>query len=232
MRPVLLWWCTSLLAALRSHQDTRPWAAAKGVALHRRSGKLFVGSMTIMGLLGALMAAISGVWREVNVPAGVLTVYFVLTAFTAVRPLSHGKRWLEMAGLMVALGIGLTCLTFGMQAIMHGGKRAGIPAFPFFLFGITGTIAGLQDMQVIRAAAPLMGIARLRWHLWRMSFALFVAAMSFFIGHADVIPQPYRVRPLLAIPALLPLAAMLYWLWRVRAKRKERLPARMMSMSH
>jgi hypothetical protein len=52
-----------------------------------------------------------------------------------------------------------------------------------------------------------------------MCFALFIAALSFFIGQAKVIPEPYRNRGLLALPVLAVLVTMLYWLWRVRRKR-------------
>jgi hypothetical protein len=37
-----------------------------------------------------------------------------------------------------------------------------------------------------------------------------------------VIPKPLRVWPLLSVLALLPLAVMPYWLWRVRARRGRR----------
>jgi hypothetical protein len=59
-------------------------------------------------------------------------------------------------------------------------------------------------------------------HLWRMSTALFIAALSFFIGQADVIPPVVRIRPLLALPVVLVLATMVYWLWRVRLRRSLR----------
>jgi hypothetical protein len=52
-----------------------------------------------------------------------------------------------------------------------------------------------------------------------MSFALFIAALSFFIGQAQVIPKPVRIFPLLALPVLLVLVTMFYWLWRVRIRR-------------
>jgi membrane protein DedA with SNARE-associated domain len=53
-----------------------------------------------------------------------------------------------------------------------------------------------------------------------MCFALFVASGSFFLGQADEIPEPLRSYPLLAIPAFLPLVVLLYWLWRVRRRRR------------
>jgi hypothetical protein len=45
---------------------------------------------------------------------------------------------------------------------------------------------------------------------------------SFFLGQAKVIPKPIRIFPLLLIPPLLVLGALLYWLWRVRIKRSLR----------
>jgi hypothetical protein len=62
----------------------------------------------------------------------------------------------------------------------------------------------------------LFGAQRIARHLWRMCFSLFIASGSFFLGQAKVIPKPIRIVPLLAIPALLPLVLMFYWLLRVR----------------
>ena len=45
---------------------------------------------------------------------------------------------------------------------------------------------------------------------------------SFFIGQAKVIPKPYRIMPLLLIPPLIVLGALIYWAWRVRFKRSFR----------
>ena len=57
-------------------------------------------------------------------------------------------------------------------------------------------------------------------HLWRMLFALYIAAASFFLGQADVLPEAIRIPALLAIPAFAPLLAMVYWLWRVLVRRR------------
>jgi hypothetical protein len=92
-----------------------------------------------------------------------------------------------------------------------------MPAFPFVLFGVVALVAGVGDLRVLRSG-PLNGASRLRRHLWRMSFALFIAALSFFIGQAKVIPEPVRIRPLLALPVVALLVTMLYWLWRVRRR--------------
>jgi hypothetical protein len=65
-------------------------------------------------------------------------------------------------------------------------------------------------------AGGLQGAQRITRHLWRMCFSLFIASGSFFLGQAKVIPKPIRILPLLAIPALLPLVLLFYWLVRVR----------------
>ena len=195
--------------------------AAKGAVLHRKSGMLFVYAMLTMCVFGTLIAMVRGVAPAVNVPAGTLSAYLVITALTTVRPSAAGARWLDSALMLLAVTVGVASLTFAFQAVANGGTRNGMPAFPFFLFGIVGLVAGISDVRIIRSGA-LQGAARLARHLWRMGFALFVAALSFFIGQAKVIPKPIRIYPLLALPVLIVLLTMFYWLWRVRIRRSLR----------
>jgi hypothetical protein len=194
---------------------------AKGAVRHRKSGMLFVYAMLTMCVFGALIAMVRGVAPAVNIPAGALSAYLVITALTTVRPLAASARWLDPALMLVALTVGLTSLTFAFQAVANGGMRNGMPAFPFFLFGIVGLVAGVSDVRLLRSGA-LQGASRLARHLWRMCFALFVAALSFFIGQAKVIPKPIRIYPLLALPVLAVLVTMFYWLWRIRIRRSLR----------
>jgi hypothetical protein len=195
--------------------------AGKGAVLHRKSGMLFVYAMLGMALFGLGIAAIRGVAPAVNVPAALLTAYLVVTALATVRPLPIDNQWLTPAALAVALGVGVTSLTFAAQAIANGGVRNGMPAFPFVMFGFVGLIGSAGDLRLLRSG-PLKGTARLVRHLWRMCFALFIAALSFFIGQARVIPKPIRIMPLLALPVLLVLLTMFYWLWRIRVRRSLR----------
>ena len=195
--------------------------AAKGATLHRKSGMLFVYVMLTTAVFGIVIAAGRGVVPAVNIPAGLLTSYLVITALTTVRPPAAGSRWLDPGLVLVALAVGLTSLTFGFEALASGGTRNGMPAFPFFLFGVVGLLASVGDVRMIRSGA-LRGAPRLARHLWRMSFALFIAALSFFIGQAKVIPKPIRISGLLALPVLAVLVTMFYWLWRVRVRRSFR----------
>jgi hypothetical protein len=85
------------------------------------------------------------------------------------------------------------------------------------MFGVVSLLGSLGDLRVLHAGAQ-RGAARIARHLWRMSFALFIAALSFFLGQAKVIPKPIRIYPLLMLPVLAVLLTMFYWLWRVRIR--------------
>ena len=93
-----------------------------------------------------------------------------------------------------------------------------------FLFAGVALLAALGDVRMMRAGG-LLGPHRIARHLWRMCFAVLVASASLFLGQAQVIPESIRIYPLLAIPALLPLVLMLYWLARLLfTKRYPRRP--------
>jgi uncharacterized membrane protein len=194
--------------------------AAKGAAVHRKSGMLFVYAMVTMGLVGAALAAVE---RKIgSVDGGLLAAYFVVTALTTVRPPTAASRRVERVGMLVALTVGAINVALGLDTVVRGAAtRDGVPVPMYFVLGAIALLAGLSDVRMLRRGG-LRGAPRLTRHLWRMCFALFIAAGSFFLGQAKVIPQPLRVWSVLFTVALLPLAMMLYWLWRVRVRRSLR----------
>ena len=79
-------------------------------------------------------------------------------------------------------------------------------------------LAATGDVRIMRFGMPRGG-PRLARHLWRMCFALFIAAGSFFSIRervARILPEPFTTAPMRALPILLVFGAMFYWLWRVR----------------
>ena len=194
--------------------------AVKGATIHRKTGIIFVYAMVVMGLLGAAVAAAGG--GEASTVAGLLSAYMVITALTTVRRPFAGTHRLDLGGMIFAITLGVLSLALGVWSFVFGtGRIDGVPAQAPILFGVVALIAGLSDIRVV-TSGPLTGPSRLARHLWRMCFALWLAAASFFLGQADELPEAVRIPALLGIPPLLTLLAMIYWLWRVRWRRSIR----------
>lgn len=201
----------------------------KGGPVHRRLGMVFVYAMITMAVMGALIAVVRHRVPEANAPMGVLTTYLVITSLLTVRPPAVGPRRWDVGLLVVVAAVTVTLLSFGLVAVIGGRARVhGFPAAPFFVFATIAALAALGDIRLIRAGgvATIRGLPKLRRHLWRMSTALLIAAFSFFLGQAKVIPKPIRIVPLLAIPPVLVLGTLLYWLWRTRTRRRVDAAAR------
>ena len=198
--------------------------AAKGAGLHRRSGMLFVFAMVTMATSGAVIGAFRG--QLGNVIAGLLTAYMVITALATLRPPTAGSRRLAAGLMLVGLAVGVASMARALDSLSRGETTSnGVPVAMLLLFGAIALASGLSDIRMLRPGG-IRGVPRLRRHLWRMCFALFIATGSFFLGQADELPESLRVFPLLAIPAFLPLLVMPYWLCRVRARRASRETAR------
>lgn len=198
--------------------------SAKGALVHRKSGMLFVYAMLIMSVFGMTIAVVRDKAPDINIPAGMITSYMVITALTTVRPPgagSQGWRWLDIGAMLVALAVGVTMLAFAIEAIANGGKRNGMPAFPYILFATFGFLGFAGDLRVIQSGAR-KGASRIARHLWRMSMALFIAALSGSVQLIKFIPKEFRVPGIVAIPMLLVLVTMFYWLWRVRIRQSLR----------
>jgi len=185
--------------------------ALKGGRLHRKSGMVFVGAMLVMSLTGAVMA-VGHPGAAINIPAGLVTAYLVVTALATVRPPSAGSHRLDRAAMIAAFALGT-----GSVLVAATGLAGGAMAAPLVMFGLVALFAAEGDRRMIRSGG-LKGTPRLRRHLWRMCTALFIAAGSFFLGPVRRIPEPLRIPALRLIPFAV-LLTMAYWLWRYRRKR-------------
>ena len=187
--------------------------AKKGGTIHRRSGLLFVYAMVVLGISASMLG---------NVLGGFMTVYFVGTALTTVRPVSSWTRLINVAALTVAVGLALVDIVLGVKAFNSPrGFLNGVPFVMFFFIATVLILAAAGDVRIMRFGVPRGG-PRLARHLWRMCFALFIAAGSFFSIRervAKILPEPFTTAPMRALPILLVFGAMFYWLWRVRGRR-------------
>ena len=190
--------------------------ARKGGTIHRRSGLLFVYAMLVMAVTAAMLG---------NVGGGVITIYFVITALMTVRPVSPWTRRINAAALTVVVVLALGTIFSGVKAFNSPGLSSGgvplrtIGVMSLFLAAVM-MVAAAGDVRVMRNGLPRGG-PRLARHLWRMCFALFIAAGSFFSIRervAKILPEPFTTAPMRLLPFVLLFGAMFYWLWRVRGR--------------
>jgi uncharacterized membrane protein len=200
-------------------------AVAKGSALHRRSGVVFVYTMVVLALTGAAIAAVKLAGpapKPIFVPTmfmGLLTAYLVVTALTAVRTPSPWTRRLDRIGLPAAALIGVVQLVLGVRALVIPGKQPGIVTGVELAFGTIALLAAWSDLRIMRFGPPV-GAQRIARHLWRMTVALWIAVLSFMPRLNRFLPG--SLRPLTSVPMVVVLILLLYWLWRVRFRRSLR----------
>src|ERR1700687_6121705 len=192
----------------------------KGGTLHRRGGLLFVCSMLVLGTTAALLGFRKSP-TDSNVFGGLMTVYFVSTALTTVRPVSRWTRYVNVAALPVAVVLAIFDIMGGVKAFNSpSGFLNGAPFQMLFFIATVMILAAIGDVRIMRFGMPRGG-PRLARHLWRMCFALFIAAGSFFSIRARVakiLPEPFTTAPMRALPIVLVFGAMFYWLWKVRRR--------------
>jgi hypothetical protein len=199
--------------------------AKKGGRIHRRSGFLFAFAMLVMAITAAMLGVHNGA-AAANVGAALMAAYFVGTALTTVRPATRWTSRINVAALVLALGLALLTLAGAMDAINSTGvSPGGVPRRTIgvmsLILGAVLLLAAVGDIRILRFG-PARGGPRLARHLWRMCFALFIAAGSFFSIRervATILPEPLTSGPMRALPIVLLFGAMFYWLWRVRGRR-------------
>lgn len=198
--------------------------AAKGSLVHRRAGMVFATAMLVM--TGEALVAALAAGQMVNPLAASFTFYLVATGWAAVKRPVPGR--FERAAPVAAMGIAAAGVMLGVMATRPGGLAddtdSGAPIY--FAFALLAALAAALDLNAL-SRAPLARPQRLARHLWRMCAALTIAAGSFFVGQQDELPVAWQGSALLPLPMLATLAAMTFWLLRVRFARAFNRPPRL-----
>lgn len=203
--------------------------ATKGETLHRAAGKIFVAAMLIMATMATYLAiSLRGQLpgQTSNIAAGALAFYLVLTAYVTVERKEGTVGLFEKVVFVVPLALAAVFLTWGFEAqnSASGGLDGYQPVFYFVFGGISALLAAL-DLKLL-IAGGISGVQRISRHLWRICFAFFFAAGSFFLGQQKVMPVWMHGAWYLYVLGLAPLAFMIFWLIRVRlGKRFKAAPA-------
>jgi hypothetical protein len=194
----------------------------KGGITHRRAGIVFVYAMLTMGFSGSILAARHSL-TNANVLGGLVSAYFVVSAWATVHPYSRTTRRLTIGALVLAVGLVLVELMLAIKAFGQTPSQNRIDGLPFrgvplFAFAVVTALAAYGDVRLLRLGV-LPRVPRLTRHLWRMCFGLFIAVGSFFslperVG--KILPQAFTTPPMRMLPMALVFGAMFYGMWRAR----------------
>jgi uncharacterized membrane protein len=184
----------------------------KGSRWHGKAGNIFVAAMLCMAAAASCLAYMKH--QPNNVFGGILTIYMVATAWATARRRDGETGILDWLGCLFALTIGVLSVIHGFQKATGRVPFDGSPGFMDIFMGSVILLAGIGDLRML--VRGISGNRRIARHLWRMCFGWFIATGSFFLGQQQVFPARLRGSPVLLVPALLPLALLIFWLIRVR----------------
>jgi hypothetical protein len=186
----------------------------KGSRRHGIAGNVFVVSMLTLGASGAYMAVLKS--QPGNVLGGTFTFYLVATAWLTGRRKQATTGIFDWGALLVVLAVAAVQVTWGIEAaISSTGLKHGYPPGPYFFMGSVAVLATVGDIRML-VRGGIAGTQRIARHLWRMCFALFIAAASIFLARQQLFPAILQKTGTLVFLSVLPLLLMIFWLIRVR----------------
>lgn len=198
----------------------------KGSRGHRRAGNVFFASMLVTSAIAAYMAYVGTEIKPpsmANTIAGVFTFYLVSTAWLTARRRDGQKNAVDLVAALIPLGIGVFAVRLTYRVAVSPPGASDIPLFAPIILSSVALLSAVGDVRAyLRGLAGARRIAR---HLWRMCFALWIAASSFFIGQPQVFPEWLHRTRLLFVPSIAIIVLMLFWLIRVSFSKAFGKPA-------
>ena len=201
--------CSAIVALLSGFMAM---AFRKGSGLHGAAGTVFFVSMISMCSAGWVIAAFLRP-NLLNVVVSMLTLYLVATAWRAAKKRDGGTTRFDTAALLFVCGVA------AFAFIAASFDRTYDVAL--MIFGSAAVYCIVTDVRMLKRGG-LMGSQRIVRHLWRMSMALLIAALSFYPGQAKLFPMWLRETRLLLLPMLV--VAVMAFYWRHRMSRGKRPP--------
>ncbi len=188
----------------------------KGSRRHGLVGNIFVIAMLTLSSTGVYLALMKS--QPGNILGGTLTFYLVATAWATAR--RRGETAvpgiLDWGAFLVIATVAAVEVTCGIEAALSPtGLKYDYPPGPYFMMGTVAVLAAIGDIRMLMRRG-IAGTQRIARHLWRMCFALFIAAGSIFLARPHLFPAFMRKTGTLYVLSFLPLILMIFWLIRVR----------------
>ena len=194
----------------------------KGGPRHALAGKIFVAAMLVLATSAVYLAIVKH--QTGNVLGGTFTFYLIATAWATAWRREGQTGIFDWGAMLIPSVVGIGLVTLGLQVVYgYATPARGVPVPMYFFMGTVMLLSAVGDLRMLLRGG-VFGNQRIVRHLWRMCFGLFIATGSFFLGQQQVFPAWLRGSPLLFLPALLPLALMIFWLLRVWVSSAWRKP--------
>jgi len=212
MKDIIVW-------AIHTPAGTIVWVTAvfamfakKGSALHRKAGSCFTVSMIVMLVSGIAAAYLKNSIDDMML--GVIVMYTVFTAWLAAHHKKNETGLLEVTALIWIVGFAITALLISM-----GWREVEAP-FAYLIWSGLAILCALGDIRNLYHSG-LSGTQRIIRHVWRIGFSLIWAALAFtdkivkMMGANLKSMQEEQLILIVAIPTMLILITILYWITKI-----------------
>jgi hypothetical protein len=203
----------------------------KGSRQHGLAGNVFVIAMLCLSSSGVFLAIMKH--QPGNILGGALTFYLVATAWITARRRDGEPGIFDWGAFLFVIGLAVVEITLGSEAAMSPtGVKYDYPPGPYFFLGSVAVLAAAGDARIL-VRRGISGSHRIARHLWRMCFALFIAAGSIFLARQQLFPELLRRTGVLLFLSFLPLILMIFWMARIRfANAYKRISAASSGYAH
>lgn len=186
--------------------------AKKRSALHRKAGACFTVSMMVMLVSGIAAAYLKNSVGDMML--GVIVMYTVFTAWLTAHHKKNETGLLEVTALIWVVGFAITAFSINM------GWREVEARFVYLIWGGLAVLCALGDIRNLYHSG-LPGPQRIIRHVWRIGFSLVWAALAFtdkivkMMGADINSMQDEQLILIVAIPTILILITILYWITKI-----------------
>ena len=186
--------------------------AEKGSALHRKAGACFTVSMMVMLVSGIVAAYLKDSIDDMML--GVIVMYTVFTAWLTARHKKNETDYMEVMALIWIIGFAIVAFSISM-----GWREVEVPV-AYLVWGGLAIACALGDMRNLYLSG-LTGTQRIVRHVWRIGFSLVWAALAFtdkivkLLGANLKSMQEEQLMLIVAVPTLLILTTIVYWIARI-----------------
>lgn len=187
----------------------------KGRDVHVSAGRVFVMSMGLSSVLGAILGALKYETFWITFHAGILGATLVASGVLAarIRTRSAKRLFIGVAALNFLNAVALFASGWYATTLPDAQLYGFAAEDYFFLFAMAAIACGGDGRMIF--GAQISDRHRIAQHLLRMCIGFFIAAGSAFTGPgASVFPDAVRNSGVLSLPELTIMLLMLFWLWK------------------